>query len=587
MQIGFHLKNFFLKFFKSIGLELIVILSFLILLNNFLGKIDLTIRGDGIGYYDYLPSVFIRGDFNRKDFAVSKYPEKYKLLNTRGNFSPYKDRFLDKYPIGTALLQSPFFFYTKWTTDTQSQEGEAGYQKPFQKAVFQAAIFYLFLSLYFFKRLLKLYDLKWLPIFFAQIFLVFTTSVMHYSTTEASYSHIYSLFAITVFLWSLKNYFNGPNLRRFLVLCFLLGLIILLRQANLIVLLVLPFIAGSWERLKTGFQFLFSSFKPLGFGIPIILTLFFLQMLSWYFQTGDWLIYSYQGERFYFDKPHVFEMLFSYRKGLFVYTPILFLSVVSSFYYLFRKDYFSFLTFHLFLLSFTYVMSSWWTWIFGGSYGNRVYIEYYTFLLIPLLFVINRLKVPFQALFFTALTPLIYISVIQTYQYKKFILHWFNMNEQSYWEVFLHTDRRYEGLLWKRQIPPNKLKVFKTYKLNDIRVEANKTETITMCQMDKNVFADSVQFIEFTFLNSFSENDQTWIDFIIKDQKQDTAYYGTELSLIHCREKPLNQFHRGKYLIEIPKNSIKADSEIRLNFRSTHHTILIKPEIIFYRPIQN
>ena len=586
MQIGSHLKNFLLKLFKAIGLELIIILSFLVLSNNYLGRIDVTIKADGVGYYDYLPSVFIRGDFNRKDFAVSKYPEKYKLLNTRAYFIEYEDRFLDKYPIGTAILQSPFFLFTKWTTDAVSQEGNPGYQKPFHKAIFHAAIFYLFLSLYFFKRLLKLYGIKPLSIFFGQIFLVFATSVMHYSTADAGFSHIYSLFAITIFLWKLKSYFNSPSLRQFLVLCLLLGLIILLRQSNLIVLLVIPFIAGSWERLKTGVQFLFSSFKPLGFGILIIGAILFLQMLSWYFQTGHWVIYSYQGERFYFDEPHFFEMLFSYRKGLFVYAPILFVSAVSSLYYLFRKDYFSFLTFHLFLFSFTYVMSSWWTWIFGGSYGNRVYVEYYTFLLIPFLLVINRLKILFQVFVFTALFPLIYVAVIQTYQYKKFILHWMDMDEKSYWEVFLHTDKRFEGLLWK-ETPKDNLKVFKTYKLEDIRIEENRANILSICQLDKNVFTDSVQFIEIRFSNSFREDDQTWIDVTIRDTNQNTVFYHNEIPLIRFREQKLNHFHRGKCIMGIQKGLIQADSELELSFRSTNKTVLEKPEVILYLPIPN
>ena len=101
----------------------------------------------------------------------------------------------------------------------------------------------------------------------------------------------------------------------------------------------------------------------------------------------------------------------------------------------------------------TYVLASWHSWYYGMSFGLRAYIDYYPFFFIPLAFTLNAVsrlgKVAIVSLSLITLP----INIIQTYQYKNFILHWVDMNRDSYWDLFLKTDSKYRGLLWKGQIP--------------------------------------------------------------------------------------------------------------------------------------
>ena len=56
------------------------------------------------------------------------------------------------------------------------------------------------------------------------------------------------------------------------------------------------------------------------------------QMIYWNEMTGHWLYFSYgSDERFFFGDPAIIKGLFSYRKGLFIYTPLLLFA--------FRRDY--------------------------------------------------------------------------------------------------------------------------------------------------------------------------------------------------------------------------------------------------------
>ena len=145
----------------------------------------------------------------------------------------------------------------------------------------------------------------------------------------------------------------------------------------MIVVLALPFLAGSWPVLKSGFLNVFKRPKFLALGLGTFLLIVAVQLYVWYLQTGDWLVYSYQNESFDFANPHFIEILFSYKKGLFVYTPIAFLAFVSITWFIKKEKRFIFWTWLLFFVLVTYILSSWWSWFYGCSFGLRAYIDFY------------------------------------------------------------------------------------------------------------------------------------------------------------------------------------------------------------------
>ena len=97
-----------LSFFKNIFWELVVVFFLILTFNNYLGNDKETIDADGIGYYDYLPSVFMYHDIDRKDKPVSMDSSFYNRIISKGVYIDYKGYKLNKYPCGTAVLISPF-----------------------------------------------------------------------------------------------------------------------------------------------------------------------------------------------------------------------------------------------------------------------------------------------------------------------------------------------------------------------------------------------------------------------------------------------------------------------------------------------
>jgi hypothetical protein len=95
----------------------------------------------------------------------------------------------------------------------------------------------------------------------------------------------------------------------------------------------------------------------------------------------------------------------------------------------------------LFFCFSTYVLFSWWCWWYGGSFGARVYIDFYGLFALVL--------AGFWSKFFQALKHLyrytviglsalfVLLNIFQTYQYKRGIIHYDSMTREKYWAVFL------------------------------------------------------------------------------------------------------------------------------------------------------
>ena len=140
------------------------------------------------------------------------------------------------------------------------------------------------------------------------------------------------------------------------------------------------------------------------------------------------------------------DFLFSYRRGLFVYAPILLIALLG-FYPLAQKSAFQAITLCVFILATVYFLSSWWMWFYGGGFGMRPAIDFFVFFAVPLALLINlflqRKAIKWLGLLIIAL--FIFMAQIQTYQKVNFILPWDGINKEIYWKLFLKTDQAFIG----------------------------------------------------------------------------------------------------------------------------------------------
>jgi len=237
-----------------------------------------------------------------------------------------------------------------------------------------------------------------------------------------------------LFFYYLIKYFKTH--KHVLLLSVILAMVTLIRPINIIVVLAIPIAARNSETLKNGLLNLFSNKLKLFYGIIIFSLIISIQLIIYKIQCGEFFVYSYTDEGFDFLNPHFFDILFSYKKGLFLYTPIVFVSVLSIIYFI-RTDLYFVSYFTVFFTIVVYLLSSWWIWWYGGSFSGRPFVEFYPFLLLPLALILEKLqnKITKRVLISTILILTLF-SQFQTYQYRYYIIHWEDMNMEKYWDAF-------------------------------------------------------------------------------------------------------------------------------------------------------
>lgn len=398
------------------------------------------IEADAKGYYAYLPAIIIYHDLN---FGFYNQIENKTYYNPNLSYEyrrQHNGETINKYYVGTALFLLPFFLMGHTITLLTDLPSD-GYSFYYTMMVHLGALFYFMLALFGIRKLLKSYQINKNGIAIVLIAIVFGTNLFYYVVTEFAMSHLYSLTAITWFCITIRKYFQAHEIKHLIFSALLLGLIALIRPVNILVVLAIPFLSGDYKQFVSGLKSLLTKKRMLFISAILFMLLVSIQLIIYKISTGSFIVYSYKEEGFNFLNPQIVNFLFSYRKGMFVYTPLLLLSM-SGFYFLFRSNRFHAYTLLGFLFILVYIFSSWHMWFYGGSFSQRVMVEFYAFFAILLATVLQKIRSSkLKFILKGIIVLLIIVCQIQTYQYRRMQIHWSDMNKQKYWEVFMRIDK--------------------------------------------------------------------------------------------------------------------------------------------------
>ncbi len=300
------------------------------------------IEADGKGYYAYLPATFIYNDFNYGFFHKIEN-EKYFDENFYYDYRHgAHGQVINKYYCGTAVAELPFFLVAHFSSHLLGYETD-GYSKLYPILINLAALFYLFIGLIYLNSSLKTYAIDEWQRCLILVAAVFGTHLFYYAVGEPGMSHIYSFAFIAMFLFYARQYFSSFQKKYILFLALSLGMITLIRPINGIIIFALPFAAGNFSTLKTGVITLFRDKLWLLYSVFGFFAIVSIQFIIYKISTGSFFVYSYGDEGFNFLSPHFIDILFSYKKGLFLYTPLLFLALIGG-YFLWKSSRFAFFT---------------------------------------------------------------------------------------------------------------------------------------------------------------------------------------------------------------------------------------------------
>ena len=393
------------------------------------------IEWDVKSYYAYLPATFIykdlslqfRGDnidkFGDLIWPVETPTHKLAIVTT----------------MGMSLLYSPFFGVAHIYALNSDYEPD-GYSLPYKFALVFSALFYVIIGLFFLQKTLRE--------FFKEdiVALVVTaigigTNLFYYYTYEAAMPHAYNFTLVSIFLYLTIQFYKNPNIKKIFWLGLVSGLITLIRPTNIIVL-VLFFLwnISSVKDFKERIAWFLKEYKLILIMLFAFILIWIPQFIYWYWVSGKIFYFSYGeiGGKFFFSNPQIKNILISYRKGWFVYTPIMLFAFAGIFALpKFKKGlFFPILIFSIINI---YILSSWWCWWFGGSFGLRAFIDSYAIMAIPLGAIVTRLsfKKYLKIISFGFISMLILFNIFQIQQYTNQAIHYWWMNKQAYWETFL------------------------------------------------------------------------------------------------------------------------------------------------------
>ena len=261
------------------------------------------VEGDGVGYYAYLHAALVSHSFdfsNEYSAAIASHTPTYLPLLS---FRTTTGHLVDFFPVGSAILMAPAYLIAL----VFRPSGEPQYGSPFIEAVTLASLLCGLIALALCYRLAASIVVSRRAAVVGVLGAALATPFIYYLLSEPSYSHTFSVFFVSAFLYV---WWKGPPSTSlgWLGLGVLGGLMAATRYQDglLVAIVLIDFRRLRWRALLL---------------VPGVLIGFAPQLAVDQAQFGDWLPHRFPGQ---VEDPlhgHYLDVLFSSRDGLFVWTP--------------------------------------------------------------------------------------------------------------------------------------------------------------------------------------------------------------------------------------------------------------------------
>lgn len=396
-------------------------------------------------YYAYLPATFIKKDplWKFMEDGNPSDPEKgiqyWAFKTEKGGWAP-------KMSMGKAFMDLPFFYIADLYTKNSDKYERTGFSLPYQIAIFCSTLFYILFAFALLRVvLLRYFRDAWVA--WTLLIVALATNLYHYSLHETGTSHPHNFFLLSAAMYLVHDWNMERKIGKAILFGLVCGLIVLVRPINILLLLPLPFFTQYFQQISVTKEIIVQGLRSFFLQKKFIVAVFaavviaFPQLLFWKIQSGSWLHYSYNDEGFFFSNPSIIKGLFSFRKGWFIYTPVMIFAVFGLVYF-FRLNKLLAAVLGITFMLFLYVTFSWWCWWYGGGFGARTMIDIYPFLAfgIAAFFAwIWKFNLIIKGLFFIVVILLGRYNIFQTFQYSLSLIHWDSMTYDVYKAIFLKT----------------------------------------------------------------------------------------------------------------------------------------------------
>lgn len=432
-----HMKNLKLRI-------TFIILAIFIVLNNIYFFPKNILSWDVFGYYLYLPMKFIYNDLGLNNFSIiSSIIEKYHNTGTFYQAMQLSEgQFVMKYSMGLSFFYAPFFFIGHLIASLFNYPAD-GFSLPYQYSIFVGGIIYSIAGIFFLVKVLNHFFREKITAMIL-LLLVFATNYIPHITMygQNAMSHNYLFFTYSLILWLTILLHKSYKFKYLIYLAVVCGLTILGRPSEIVCLLI-SMLWGvnnketAYKKLKLVIK---HKWQIIMFGL-IILFIIAPQFIYFKIYTGKFMFNSYggnAGEDFEFLTPYILEVLFSFRKGWLIYTPIMIFGIIG-FIFLYRKNKYVFYALFIYFIFNLYIVSSWSCWWYAQSFSQRALIPSYPIMAISLGYFLTWLREKNRVIkygVYTIIICFVCLNLFQITQFHKGILSADRMTKAYYFATF-------------------------------------------------------------------------------------------------------------------------------------------------------
>jgi predicted tellurium resistance membrane protein TerC len=448
---------------------------------------------DTYGYYLHLPATIIH-----KDPAIENKAWLDSLNNTYQKDRPWyqaypgekEGRLVNVYPTGIAVCWLPFFLagHAMAAIGNYPQDGLS---YPYQLMIVLSGLFYAILGMILLRKLLlNFFNDKLTAVLL--LLLGFGTNLFHYATYDNTMPHIIIFVFDTLILLLTVSWHKQPKRRTAFFIGLLIALVTICRPSEIVWILVpLFWNVDSFRALKEKIIFLREHFSHVLLLVTGMILLGSVQLFYWKYASGHWFFYNHM-EGFDFLRPFTRKVLFSYKKGWLLYTPMM-IFAIAGFVALYRKNKKIFFPLFLFFFFNLWVISAWECWWYGGSFGQRPFVQSYCLMAIPFGYFLESLKKKITQLIFGIVAgAFVLLNLFQVWQLVHGILDPYLMTQKYYWAIFGKTtvDASARELM---EIDRNNLPLFVPAKYTERRISFSGYEDRKFLR-DDEIICDTFGF---------------------------------------------------------------------------------------------
>ena len=401
---------------------------------------------DVLGYYLYLPATFVKGDYMMNDRSwVEEMNKDGRLSGTIYQVTVNDDgEPMYFFLMGMAFFYLPFFLIghgIAWMTGAPMD----GLSEPYQYSLVAGGVVYTILGLWLFRKILRRFFSEGLSTALILI-VVFATNYSHHMTYK-NLETVNMLFLLMCWLiWSTLRWHEEYKFKQLAQIGISITLMALVKPSEVLAVMIpLLWHVYSRETFRQKMRLLWSYRKQLLMAFGICLLIASPQMLYWLAKTGRIFYDSYKNPGIGLDifHPHTIDVLFSFKKGWLIYTPVMILALIGLYYFIKRNRPVATALTIYFCITF-FIISCWTEWWYGASFSCRPVITSYPILALGMGSFFLHLKSRL-AQWSVAVFVLLCLALNQ--------FQWWQMRE-GIWDADRTTAAYYKAIFLKTQVPP-------------------------------------------------------------------------------------------------------------------------------------